>query len=111
MNKFLAIALLALLFFSVPAQTKGTGPEETSVKKELRSRKQLRKESKERRRLEKAERKKIKKHHKRIQTKAVRKRMKSSKKQAVRTNENKREFFITRWFKKKKGHPRPAKKD
>jgi hypothetical protein len=36
-----------------------------------------------------------------IQTKAVQKRMKESKRKAKRHNENKREFFLKRWFTKK----------
>src|SRR4051812_35967282 len=112
MKRLLVLILIISSVVITPAQTKGTGPEETSVKKELRLRKQLRKESKERRRLERAERKKVKKHHKRIQTKKVRKRMKESKATATRNNLNKREFFVKRWFKKRgRAHVKSGKKD
>ncbi len=84
------------------SQDKGTGPKEKSFQSERKLRKALKKEAKEKRRKEKAEQKAIKKHHKRIQTKKVRKRMKSSKKTAIRNNENKREPFFKRLFKKKK---------
>jgi hypothetical protein len=90
------------------AQERGTGPKEKSFKQELKTNKQVRKEARAKRKLEKAEKKAVKKHHKRIQTKKVRKRMKSSKNTAIRNNENKREFFMKRWFKKKK---RVRKKD
>ena len=46
---------------------------------------------------EKLEKKIIKKYQK-IQTKEVRKRMKQSKRKANRVNENRREFFLIRWF-------------
>ena len=45
--------------------------------------------------------KKIIKKYQKIQTKEVRKRMKKSKRKANRINENKREFFLTRWFRPK----------
>jgi len=89
---------LALNLFS---QQKKSGPKEKTFKQELKTNKQLRKEAREKRKLERAEKKAIKKHHKRIQTKAVRKRMKSSKKKTTRYNDNKKEFFISRWYKNK----------
>jgi hypothetical protein len=100
----------ALIFFifcagvSLPnfSQEKNAGPKEKSIKSERKVRRELRKEAKEKRRKERAERKAIKKYHKRLQTKKVRKRMKASKKTAIRNNEHKRDFFIKRWFKKKK---------
>ena len=42
----------------------------------------------------------IKEHDKRIQTKAVRKKMRKDKAKSKRINEHKREFFLKRWFKK-----------
>lgn len=94
--------LLATLAFPLISQDKGTGPAEKSIKKERTLRKIDRKAAIERRKREKAERKAIKAHHKRIQTKTVRKRMKKSKGKARLNNENRREFFVKRWFKKKK---------
>lgn len=35
-----------------------------------------------------------------IQTRKVRKRMKKNKKKSKRINDNRREFFLTRWFRK-----------
>jgi hypothetical protein len=105
--------LVVLFLFNISySQNKSTGPPEKTVRQELRKKKQARKESRAKRKLEKAERKAVKKHHKRIQTKAVRKRMKSSKKTSVRVNENKKEFFLKRWFtKSKKGKVKKSKKD
>ncbi len=82
------------------AQERGAGPPDKTFRQELKSNKRIRQEKREKRKLEKAEQKAIKKHHKRIQTKKVRKRMKSSKKKSKRINDNKREFFLTRWLRK-----------
>jgi hypothetical protein len=109
--------LICLLFLSfvLPGWTQekpGIGPKEKSLKKEMSLRKQIRRENRDKRRKERAERRKVKKHHKRIQTKKVRKRMKESKGTAARNNDNKREFFMKRWFKKKnKGRVKKSKKD
>lgn len=82
------------------AQERGSGPPEKSLRQEIKSNKRIRQEKREKRKLEKAEQKAIKKHHKRIQTKKVRKRMKASRKKSKRINNNEREFFLTRWFRK-----------
>ena len=73
-----------------------------SEKSKTELRREERKEWKERRKQEKEEQKAIKAYHKRIQTKTVLKRMKRSKHTAIMNNENKREFFLIRWFAKKK---------
>jgi len=100
------ILFFSLISFYNPAisqdKSSGTGPKEQSIKSKRKIRKIQRKESAEKRRKEKAERKAIKAHHKRIQTKKVRKRMKKSKNRATLNNDNRREFFLVRWFKKKK---------
>lgn len=93
-------SLLFLCSFDSFPQEKGTGPREKTVKEEIKSNKRIRQEKREKRKREKAEKKAIKKHHKRIQTKTVRKRMSSSKKRAKRNNDNTREFFLVRWYKK-----------
>jgi hypothetical protein len=99
------VLILSLLFFlppSFPAQdNKGTGPKQQSVRRELSIKKQRRKDAREKRKMERAERKAIEKHHKRIQTKKVQKRMKSSRSKAMRNNQHKREFFLKRWFSRK----------
>jgi len=94
--------VLSIFSFAFSAVSQERGGKEKSIKSERKVRKELRREAIEKRRKERAERKAIKKYHKRLQTSKVRKRMKASKKSATRYNQNKREFFIIRWFKKKK---------
>lgn len=96
------VFVLIISFLSVSAQIKGTGPKEKTFKQDLKSSKQIRKENREKRKIARAEKKAIKKYHKRLQTKTVRKRMKSSRKNATRYNDNRKEFFIKRWFKNSK---------
>lgn len=103
--RFRLIAIIFTMLFAITghkAQEKNSGPKEKSIKSQRKIRKELRFAVGEKRRKEKAEKKAIKKYHKRLQTKTVQKRMKSSRKRAVRYNDNKREFFIKRWFTKKK---------
>jgi hypothetical protein len=95
------VYLLILFSFSVNAQEKNTGPKEKPVSTELSIKKQQRREARARRKREKEEKRAIKKHHDRLQTKKVRKRMKESRNTAIRNNENKREPFYRRWFRKK----------
>lgn len=101
---FIYLLLASLLSFSATGQDKGagTGPPAKSLKSERKLRKEERREAREKRKQEKAERKAVKAYHKRLQTKKVRKRMKQSKRKAKLNNENKREFFLKRWFSKKK---------
>ena len=74
----------------------------TSIKSEREKRRSDRKKWKEERRRKRAEERMIRNHHKRIQTKEVNKRMRRSQRKAKRINENKREFFLIRWFSRKK---------
>ncbi len=103
------IFFLLIFSFSIPAQKSNdlkTPPKNKDAKEAEKSKREIRKEErkewKERRKLEKEEQKMIKAYHKRIQTKTVLKRMKKSKQKAQMNNENKREFFLKRWFSKKK---------
>lgn len=82
----------------------GDGPKhEQSIKSKRKLRKADKKKWKEDRRNKRAEEKKIRNHHKRIQTKTVRKRMKSNKGKALRNNAHQREPFFKRLFQKKRG--------
>ena len=102
-KKYLVVfSLIFSISFSSFAQEKGTGPKEKSVASQRKVQKALRKEAREKRRKERAERKAIRAYHKRLQTKKVRKRMKKSKNKASMRNENRREPFYKRMFKKKK---------
>lgn len=98
-SSFLSIACIAQ-----EGAGKSDAPKhEQSLKSKRKQRKADRKELKERRKQEKAERKKVRDHHKRIQTKEVRKRMKRSKGKAIRNNTHQREPFFQRLFQKKRG--------
>lgn len=98
--RVISCSLLLVCSFAFFSQEKGTGPREKTVREEIKSNKKIRQEKREKRKREKAEKKAIKKHHKRLQTKTVRKRMSASKKKAKRSNDNTREFFLVRWYKK-----------
>lgn len=105
MKPFVRLMLLGILVSftqtgALLSQERGSGPPEKSLRQEIKSNKRIRQEKRDKRKLEKAEQKAIKKHHKRIQTKKVRKRMKASRKKSKRINNNEREFFLTRWFRK-----------
>lgn len=109
-RKLLSALLAVCMSVSAAAQdNKGTGPAEKSIKAEIGIKKQQRREARERRKRERQERKAIKRHHKRIQTKKVQKRMKESRQTAIRNNEHRREPFYKRWF-RKKGKMRAARK-
>lgn len=104
------IILSCSVFFSPAQQQNGLGPKEKSVRSEVRSERRARKEDREKRKQEKEERRFVEKHHKRIQTKEVRKRMKHSKVKAQRQHDNKREFVGKRWFAKKHAAKTKVKK-
>jgi hypothetical protein len=102
MRTVLFTLFFMLFLFPVLAQdNKGTGPKQRSIGREISIKKQQKKERKERRVKEKEERKAIKKHHQRLQTKKVQKRMKTSRSKAIRNNEHRREPFLKRLFTRK----------
>lgn len=76
---------------------KGQSPASTRAQ-----RKKLRKKWKEDRRIERDEKKAIKEHHKRIQSKETLKRMKKERKKGDKLRANKREPWIVRKFKYRK---------
>ncbi len=100
------IVLFLFLIFVMPqsfAQDGGGPPKaNTSIKSKRKKRKEDRKRFKENRSNKRAEEKKIRNHHKRIQTKEVRKRMKKNKGVAQRNRDHKREPLFNRLFKNKK---------
>lgn len=65
-------------------------------------RKAAKKKWKEQRKMEMQEKKAIKEHHKRLQTKETRKRMRKEKSKGNKMRANKKEFFLVRWFKYKR---------
>mgnify|MGYP007073181857 CR=1 FL=1 len=98
---FFLIAIFCSLSLMGQEKNEGDGKKKPPVdSKELR--KKEKKKWKEERKRSKAEKKAIKKHHKRIQTKKTNKRMKKNKRKAQRNNDHKGEFFLKRWFSKKK---------
>ncbi|MEO6884082.1 MAG: hypothetical protein ABI199_08660 [Bacteroidia bacterium] len=56
---------------------------------------------KQKRLQDRAEKKKIRDYQKETQTKKVQKRMRKDRRHAARVNQNKREFFVKRWFEKR----------
>lgn len=67
-------------------------------------RKKLKKKWKEDRRIERDEKKAVKEHHKRLQTKETRKRMKAERKKGDKLRANKKEPWIVRKFKYRRKH-------
>ena len=88
--------LLASAFaFSQQIETNALSPKaavHSSKEKEA-----LKKKEKQRVKMEKAEAQ-GRKNHMKLQDKATRKRMRQSRHDANRINSNKKEFFLTRWF-------------
>lgn len=78
------------------------GKTKAEIQKERYIEREERKEAREERKLRRLEKKMIRQHHKKLQDKKTYKRMKRSKKKASMYNENKREFFLKRWFKNKR---------
>lgn len=78
------------------------GKTKAEIQKEKYIAREERKEERERRKIERLEKKRIKKHHKQLQDKKTYKRMKKNFRKAKMYNENKREFFLIRWFKYKR---------
>ena len=102
--KYIFAFILFCFTILTQAQDKKTEEDKkgTSIKSEREKRRSDKKKWKEERRRKRAEEKAIRDHHKRIQTKEVNKRMRRSKRKAQHVNENKREFFLIRWFSRKK---------
>ncbi len=82
------------------AEGGGDGPEKTETGKAAR--RKAKKEWKKQRKQEMSDAKAKKQYNKKHNSKKTRKRMKKNEKKAKRHNEHKKEFFITRWFKKKR---------
>jgi Skp family chaperone for outer membrane proteins len=95
------VLMLPVLAFSQGAAPKGGSSKLSDQKEPITSHAQrsaAKRQWWEQRRNEWAEKKKIKDHAKRLQTKDVLKRMKKDRKKAERHTENKREPFYIRWF-------------
>lgn len=101
MNSFFYKSFISILIVLLPfiSSAQEIGSQQALPKTKTERRMEKKKWQKERK-LKFAEEKKLKNHRK-IQTKAVQKRMKKNKKKSERINENKREFFLQRWFSRK----------
>ncbi|MCW3103645.1 MAG: hypothetical protein JWO09_2085 [Bacteroidetes bacterium] len=89
------ICLLPLGLAAQEAPAKEKAPATSRVQK-----KAAKKKWKEQRKMEMDQKKAVKQHHKRIQTKETRKRMKQEKRRSDKLRANKREFFLVRWFRR-----------
>ena len=105
----LSLVFVCFIQNTSPAQESGGPPKkDQTIKSKRKLRKADKKKWKEDRAAKRAEEKKIKAHHKRIQTKEVRKRMKRSKGKSQAIRANKREPLIKRLF-NKQGKRKTAK--
>jgi len=105
----LSLVFVCFIQNTCPAQENGGPPKkDQTIKSKRKLRKADKKKWKEDRAAKRAEEKKIKAHHKRIQTKEVRKRMKRSKGKSQAIRANKRESLIKRLF-NKQGKRKTAK--
>jgi hypothetical protein len=96
----LILLLICLVPLTAIAQEPKQGTEKAQSPSTTRAqRKKLKKKWKEDRRIERAEKKAVKDHHKRIQSKETRKRMKQERKKGDKLRANKREPWIVRKFK------------
>lgn len=97
--------LIGFIICTAAAHAQEGGPESANQSKDPPSSKAQKKQQKAQRAREKQQekaRKEALKEHMKHQTPEVRKRMKKDAKEANLNNEHKREFFLKRWFSKKK---------
>ena len=101
----LKIILFLLFVFSVPVFSQTGGDSGAEKKNDVANAKAKRKKNKTewkaKHKTERADKKAVKAHEKRLQTKNTRKRMRQDRHKAAMHNQNKREFFLVRWFKPK----------
>lgn len=98
MNFFIRSIIFILLgVFSLTATAQSKRVEKTVENRQA----QLEKQDEQKKAAAEKEQEMLKQKHIDMQTKAVQKRMKKARKKAKRYNDNKKEFFLTRWFRKK----------
>ena len=98
LNRLLKLIFVFVLFglpLTINAQNKP--PKQQSLKKRM---KDLEKKEKEKDKEDEDVAEYLREKHLENQTKKVRKRMKKSRKKAKRNNNNRKEFFLIRWFRK-----------
>lgn len=92
--------LLCFLPLALQAQDKPAAKDTKAPATSRVQRKAAKKKWKEQRKVEMEQKKAVKQHHKRLQTKETRKRMRREKKKSDHLRSNKREFFLIRWFRR-----------
>jgi hypothetical protein len=98
LRNFLLFALALFLLASPACSRKVMDPATGKMVSASKVRRIEKKRWKEQRKMQRLEERKIKQHHKRIQTSSTRKAMKQHRNQADQYNSGKRKFFIWRWF-------------
>jgi hypothetical protein len=98
----LPVTFLALIFFfpmfGFSQEAASKKEQQQEPKSSWAQRREGKKQWKEQRKNDFEEKKKIKDHAKRLQTKKTLRRMKDDKNKAERNNANKKEFFLKRWY-------------
>lgn len=94
--RIFALFFIFLLPLSVAAQEK---PKDKAPASTRIQRKAAKAKWKQQRKDDRDHKKMVKEHHKRIQTKETRKNMRREKRKSEKARQNKREFFLIRWFK------------
>jgi hypothetical protein len=93
------IAFLLIILFPLGGMAQEAAKEKDKAPATSRvQRKAAKKKWKDQRKMEMEQKKAVKQHHKRLQTKETRKRMKREKRKSDKLRANKREFFLIRWF-------------
>ena len=97
-------AIIRILFFLLicilPAAAYSQSPVKEKAPATTKAQKRAAKHKwKEQRKLDSEQKKAIKEHDKALQTKKTRKRMRKEKRKGEKMRQNKRDFFLVRWFK------------
>jgi Ni/Co efflux regulator RcnB len=100
--KRILVLSLVLLPLLAAAQQAAAPPSGKTPASSRAQHKEAKRKWKEQRKLERDNRKAIEEHHKRLQTKNTLKRMKKNHNKGERMRENRKEFFLVRWFKYKR---------
>ena len=102
-SKSILTAIVSIAFFIIPFFSFSQDVDARSPKPNSGSSQQVKADKKKAKQQKEAAKgiEKGKKRHEMLQAKNTKKMMKASKKKSKRWNENKREFFLKRWFTKK----------
>lgn len=92
---------IVFIFISVISMNVHAQSQRRVEKTVQRQKEKLEKDKQEKKKQNEKEMEAIKKAHFEMQTKDVQKRMKKNKRKSKRVNENKKQFFLKRWFSKR----------